>query len=370
MREEPLPAIVPSLRMRPISEPTAPLFEPMAERRVLVTGGAGFVGAALCARMAMQGAELHVLDDLSSGHSERLENLPGVTLHAVDVSRTDRVARVLLDEGPFDVIFHLAARVGVRTVLADPEEARRVNEDVVKALIGALRLLPSAERPRLFAASSSEVYGDASSALEECSRLRSERGVGRWAYAASKVRAERLLDEARELWPRGAGPVHLRFFNVVGPGQDADAGFVLPRFVEAAMKGESLHVYGDGSAIRTYAHVDEVAETLSLLASHPALPEGPLNIGGVARASVLELANAVIEASGRELELKLIDPRDEIGELFEEVAVRVPALERLAVLGCGVPSMDLQGIVADTFARHAELLGSIYGRDSCESRPS
>mgnify|MGYP001162775072 CR=1 FL=1 len=99
-------------------------------------------------------------------------------------------------------------------------------------------------------------------------------------------------------------------------------------------------------------------------------PQGPLNIGGVAMASVLELANAVIEASGRELEFKFIDPREELGELFEEVAVRVPALERLAALGCGVPSMDLQGIVADTFARHGELLGSIYGRGSCESRAS
>ena len=216
--------------MRPISEPTAPLFEPLAERRVLVTGGAGFVGAALCARMAEQGADLHVLDDLSGGRPERLEDLSGVTLHAVDAGRTDRVARVLLDEGPFDVIFHLAARVGVRTVLADPEDARRVNEDVVAGLIGALRLLPAAARPRLFAASSSEVYADASAALEECSSLRSERGVGRWAYAASKVRAERMLDDARELWPRGAGPVHLRFFNVVGPGQDAGAGFVMPRF--------------------------------------------------------------------------------------------------------------------------------------------
>ena len=155
-----------------------------------------------------------------------------------------------------------------------------MNEDVVVGLIDALRLIPDEGRPRLLAASSSEVYADANVALEECSPLRSERGAGRWAYAASKVRAERLLDEARALWPRGAGPVHLRFFNVVGPGQDAGAGFVMPRFVEAAREGLPLHVYGDGGSTRTYAHVDEVADTLSRLASHPALPEGPLNVGG------------------------------------------------------------------------------------------
>ena len=356
--------------MRATPEFMEPLFKPLARRRVLVTGGAGFVGSALCARLSSQGALVHALDDLSSGHAERIEALHGVSFHSVDVTQADALARVLLNEGPFDVIFHLAARVGVRAVLANPEDARKVNEDVVVALIKALRLLPASERPRLFAASSSEVYQDDTAPLEECSRLRSERGVGRWAYAASKVRSERMLDEARELWPRGAGPVHLRFFNVVGPGQDASAGFVLPRFVEAAVSGEPLQVYGDGTAVRTYANVDEVAETLSLLASHPALPEGPINVGGGARASVSELARAVVEVSGRQLEIQLTDPREELGELFEEVDVRVPALERLAALGCGVPSMDLVGIVRDAFERHAERSFSANGRGSCGSRAS
>ena len=355
--------------MSAIPEHTDPLFEPSAAGRVLITGGAGFVGSALCARMASQGAEIHVLDDLSSGRAERLEGL-GVNLHSLDVSCEDAVAEVLLREGPFDVIFHLAARVGVRTVLADPEGARRVNEDVATGLLKALRVLPSAERPRLFAASSSEVYGDSSAALDECSALRSVNGSGRWAYAASKVRAERALDAARDLWPRGAGPVHLRFFNVVGPGQDSAAGFVLPRFVEAALKGTPLNVHGDGSAVRTFAHVDEVAKTLSLMASHPAVPEGPINVGGVARASVLELADTVSEISPQTLRVNLVDPRDELGELFEEVSVRVPSLERLAALGCGVPTMGLREIVADTFARHAGIVSSAVGRESCESRVS
>jgi len=356
--------------MRSTSESIDPLFEPLAKRRVLITGGAGFVGAALCARMSSQGAEVHVLDDLSSGQFGRIEGLPEVVFHSLDVSQADCVARVLVNEGPFDVLFHLAARVGVQAVLADPEQARKVNEDVVAGLIKALGLLPASERPRLFAASSSEVYQDNSAPLEECSRLRSEQGVGRWAYAASKVRSERLLDDARGLWPRGAGPVHMRFFNVVGPGQDASAGFVLPRFIEAAVSGQPLQIYGDGTAVRTYAHVDEVAEALSLLASHPALPEGPINIGGGARASVLELARAVVEVSGRELDLQFTDPREELGELFEEVDVRVPALERLAALGCGVPSMDLTGIVCDAFERHAERTFSTEGGGSCGSRAS
>ena len=211
-----------------------PLFDLTPPSRALVTGGAGFLGSALCARLLSVGVEVHALDDLSAGRAGRLPESERLTLHPLDVSRAEDVARVLFDAGPFDVAYHLAAKVGVSAVLEDPEAARQENESATKGLLGALRLLPQSERPRLFAASSSEVYREESGALREEGALRSVRGVGRWAYAASKVRCERLLDQARELWPRGKGPVHLRFFNVVGPGQDASAGFVLPRFIEAA----------------------------------------------------------------------------------------------------------------------------------------
>jgi len=164
--------------------------------------------------------------------------------------------------------------------------------------------------------------------------------------------------------------VHLRFFNVVGPGQDAARGFVLPRFVEAARARLPLQIYGDGRSLRTYAHVDEVAATLAGLASHPTVPEGPLNVGGRARASVLDLADAVAASSPVPVELELVDPTDELGERFEEVRARMPRLERLASLGCGVPSMSLREIVADTMARHAALPASGEGRAACASRAS
>lgn len=236
----------------------------------------------------------------------------------------------------------------------------------------------------MFCASSSEVYADAVIPLEEEAALRSVDGVGRWAYAGSKLRGEAACDEARGLWGRGLGPVHLRFFNVVGPGQDGRAGFVLPRFVEAAQRGRALRVHGDGSAVRTFAHVGEVARVLAGMALHPAVPEGPLNVGGVARASVLELARAVAAgasaASLEEPEIVWVDPREELGEGFEEVSVRLPALGRLAALGCGVPSMALEEIVADTLARHAvpgevsgDCSGEVAGDDggaACASRAS
>ena len=362
-REEAPLAIVPTLRMRP-------LFEFNAPSRALVTGGAGFIGAALCERLVAGGAEVHALDDLSAGWAGRLSEGDRLVLHSLDVGRTEDVARVLFEAGPFDVVYHLAARVGVRVVLEDPEAARRVNEDATAGLLAALQMLPRAERPRLFAASSSEVYRDAFAPLVEGAPVRSVRGVGRWAYAASKLRGEQFLDGARELWPRGAGPVHLRFFNVVGPGQDSAAGFVLPRFVEAARAGAALTVHGDGSSVRTFAHVDEVAETLARLACHPAVPEGPLNVGGVARASVLELARAVADASRESVEVRRVDPREELGPGFEDVRVRLPHLGRLGALGCGVPSMELGEIVADTYERHETSRAIDDGGAACASRAS
>jgi len=347
-----------------------PLFEFSPPQLALVTGGAGFLGSALCARLLEAGAVVHVLDDLSAGLKERLPLNDRLVLHRLDVKSVEDVARVLFDLGPFEVAYHLAARVGVKAVMEDPEEARRVNEDSTQGLLSALRLLPQRERPRLFAASSSEVYSDSRASLVEEAALRSVHGVGRWAYAASKVRGERLLDQARELWPRGRGPVHMRFFNVVGPGQDASAGFVLPRFVEAARVGGALNVHGDGSSIRTYAHVDEVASTLARLAGHPAVPEGPLNIGGVARASVLELARAVQGAASLPVDLRRVDPRHELGDSFEDVRVRLPALGRLAALGCGVPSMGLREIVADTLRRHRPPFINVEGGTPCASRAS
>ncbi|MCH2107295.1 MAG: SDR family oxidoreductase [Planctomycetes bacterium] len=258
----------------------------------------------------------------------------------------------------------------MRAVLEDPDAARHENESATEGLLQALAMLPQSERPRLFAASSSEVYREHDGELHEESPLRPVNGVGRWAYAASKVHGERVLDGARELWPRGLGPVHLRFFKVVGPGQDAARGFVLPRFIEAAKAGHPLNVHGDGRSLRTYAHVDEVAATLARLAAHPTVPEGPLNVGGSARASVLELAEAVAAASPTPVELALVDPRVELGEHFEEVRVRTPRLERLSSLGCGVPSMGLKELVADTFNRHSALPMGGEGRAACASRAS
>ena len=319
-----------------------------APQTVLVTGAAGFIGSALVRELLRRGHTVRALDDLSAGSSARLPA-------SVELSRGDVVApgvlSGLLEDGACTALVHLAARVGVRSVLADSDGCARANEAGVERLVGAVAALPAARRPRVFFASSSEVYAARPGLLAEGHALREET-QGRWAYSASKIAGERALAAAAPLWPAAQAPVCWRFFNVVGPGQSARSGMVLPNFLECARRGEPLPVHGDGRALRTYAHVDEVARTLADLVAHRALEGGSLNIGGRARASVRELAECVLRRSGSRAGIAATDPRARQGAAFEEVEERAPDLARLASLGVFLPCASLDEIVADSWRRH------------------
>jgi UDP-glucose 4-epimerase len=198
---------------------------------------------------------------------------------------------------------------------------------------------------RLVFASSSEVYRDQSGLLGEDAALRTQ-GEGRWAYAAAKLEGERRVLQANRL------ARVVRFFNVVGPGQSSAAGMVLPRFVERARAGLPLELYGDGSAQRCYAHVDEVARVLSDLAVHPCWQEPVLNVGGQAHASARALAQCVLRHSGSSSVLMQLDPKRVLGSQFAEVRQRAPDLSRLKRMGIALPARDLDAIVLDMLARH------------------
>ncbi len=338
----------------PMLEPQDPQENPSPrKRRLLVTGAAGFIGAALCQRLLDSGWSVCGLDNFSSGWPERLPHEADFDFIEADVGEPGGLRR-LLEGGGFEAVVHLAARVGVRAVLRDPEGCRASNLRGIHELIEAIRALPQARRPRLLAASSSEVYDHSGAPLAEGDPTRPTSGAGRWAYAASKLRGEELLDEA-QLWPAERGPVHLRFFNVVGPGQDADSGMVLPTFIESAVQGLPIPVHGDGTQVRTFAHVEEVARTLCELLEHRALPAGALNVGGSARTSIKALAALLRSSTGAACEVSLTDPRSRCGANFEDVSFREPDLRRLSALGVSVPSMSLAEIVRTSVARHFEL---------------
>lgn len=333
----------------------------------LVTGAAGFIGAAVARRLVSSGVRVIALDDLSAGDPARLEGLPGERLEVVRGDASDRGRLLgLLDEAP-EVVIHLAGRVGVRTVLSDPEVCERENIELGEAVAGAIAqgAARGRPRPRVLAASTSEVYAESAAPLAEGSDLRGLAASGRWRYAASKLACEDAFD--RVLGGDGPRPVHLRFFNVVGPGQDGSSGMVLPRFVEAARTSAPLTIHGRGTSVRTFAHVESVAGDIAALAfpdrfgpraqaGARAAFTGALNLGGVARSTVLELAQEVARAAARRRlvpsPLVHVDPRQTISPDFAEVLHRVPDLSRLRSLGLGREPWLLPDIVEDTFARH------------------
>lgn len=350
----------------------------------LVTGAAGFIGAAVTRELLGVGARVIAVDDLSAGDLARLEGLPGDLLEVVQGDASDpALLSRLLSSGP-DVVIHLAGRVGVRTVLSDPELCERENVQLGAAVAGAIAGHSyGGARPRVLAASTSEVYAESAAPLSEASSLRPRIASGRWRYAASKLACEEAFDEA--LGVDGPRPVHLRFFNVVGPGQDGSSGMVLPRFVEAARASAPLTIHGGGGSVRTFAHVEAVAHDIAALA----LPqlfgdgsraacladvEGPLNLGGMARATVLELAQEVALAASRRglapSPLEHVDPRVTISPRFDEVLHRVPDLTRLRGLGLGRDPWSLRDIVEDTFARHTAPGAVLAGEPLCVSPAS
>ena len=351
---------------------------------VLVTGGAGFVGAALARRLVASGRRVTVLDDLSGGDPARLPAAGDEGHDRLRFVRGDAgdpaVLRALLEPSgdgaaPCGHLIHFAAVVGVRRVLADPAGCRRAHERLTDAVATALAALDADRRPRLYAASTSEVYAESPAHLSEDGALRPLDGSGRWSYAATKRAAEERFDALRELWPAGRAPVHLRFFNVVGPGQDADSGMVLPRFVERARAGLPLEVHGDGEQERTFAHVDEVARCLHEMLDRDAsvgagVPGGAWNVGGAARTTIGALARLVADRAGTGARVVHVDPRRAIGPRFEDVRRRVPDLSRLAALGVTVPSRSLKAIVDDCLARHPERTAAGAGRTACASPAS
>lgn len=319
---------------------------------VLVTGGAGFVGARVVRGLLAAGSRVVVADDLSCGDASRLPlGHSRLTLHPLDVEAPRGLLALCGEEGPFDVVLHLAARVGVRRVLADPEGCRSAHRAAARELVAALQSLPAASRPRLVAASTSEVYRECAQPLTESHPLRSRDAGGRWAYAASKLEMEATLDAASDLWPADRGPVHLRLFNVVGPGQDAEGGMVLPTFVRCALAGAPLPVHGDGEQVRTLAHVDDLAADVVEVLLRPDFPAGPLNLGGTARCTVNELAHEVLTAAGGG-RLRSVDPRHTLSARFEEVRHREPCLDRARDLGLAGRARSLADIVRDSLEYH------------------
>lgn len=277
--------------------------------KILVTGGAGFIGSHLVERLLSQGHQVNVLDDFRGGC-----RLPNDVAEKVDIYVGDCRDRAYLAAASTgcEFVYHLAATVGVRKVLEDPAECVENNVESLKAVL-ELGL------PGIFG-STSEVYGKTAENLKESDALvYSSRS--RWAYAASKLCGEFMARHAK--WRV------VRFFNVVGPRQSDTYGAVLPAFVGQALKNDPLRVYGDGSQVRTFLDVRDCAEILDILRSKDF---EVVNVGGTSITNIENLARLVIKTltSGSKQTYRTYSSAFPDG--FEECARRVPDLRKLESL--------------------------------------
>lgn len=311
--------------------------------RCLVTGGAGFIGSHLTANLLKAGHEVIVLDNLSTG---REGNLQAVSDHPRFEYRIGSITDpVLLAEvvPGVEVIYHLAAAVGVKLVADDPVRTIETNIYPTELL---LRLAVQGGQ-QFFLASTSEVYGKngRDRFCEEDDLRLGPTSRPRWAYGCSKAIDEFLaLAYYRKF---GLRVVVGRFFNVVGPRQVGHYGMVIPRFVDRALDGKPVTVYDDGEQVRCFAHVREVVDCVMRLMQTPEADGRVFNIGGDQPVSIKSLAQQVIERAGPATPIEYVPYREAYGDDFEDVRRRVPDLTRLEQTIGTKPSMPLGDILDD-----------------------
>jgi UDP-glucose 4-epimerase len=313
--------------------------------RVLITGGAGFIGSHLADRLLGEGHRVQVLDDLSTGRLANIAHLlsdPGFENRIGSVT-DETVVRELV--GRADLVCHLAAVVGVQLVARHPVRAIETNVRGTELVLRA-----AAETGcQVLIASSSEVYGagpvpfseDDPVALGVTSRPRG-------GYACSKALGEWLaLAQHRE---RDLAVVVVRVFNTVGPRQSGRYGMVLPRFASQALRGEPITVYGDGCQTRCFAHVLDVVEALCALIHSPSANGRVFNVGSDREVSVRELAELVRERAGSPSRIAEIPYEEVFPQGFVDLPRRVPDLTRLESTTGTRPSTPLETIVDDVVA--------------------
>jgi UDP-glucose 4-epimerase len=293
--------------------------------RALVTGGAGFIGSHLSDALLAQGDEVLILDNLSTGSIDNISHLkgrPGFE-YFVDTVNNEPLLAELIDRS--DVVFHLAAAVGVKLIVEQPVHTIETN------VHGTEVVLKHANKKKklVVIASTSEVYGKSDDVpfREDSDLVLGPTPKHRWAYACSKAIDEFL---ALAYWKERKLPVIIvRFFNTVGPRQTGQYGMVIPNFVRQSLAGEPITVFGDGKQTRSFTHVADVVGALLKLVREPKAIGQVINIGNTQEVSILQLAERVRELSGSDSTIKFI-PYDEAYESgFEDMPRRVPDLKRV-----------------------------------------
>jgi UDP-glucose 4-epimerase len=311
--------------------------------RVLITGGAGFIGSHLAEALLQRGDRVAVIDDLSTGSFENIAHLADHPRFefAIDSITNEIVLDRLTSQ--CDVLIHLAAVVGVRLVVQSPVQTITTNVGGTEAVLRAARRY----RAKTLIASTSEVYGKGVQVpfREEDDVLLGTTSRSRWAYAASK-----MVDEFLGLayyYQYGLPVILLRLFNTVGPRQTGSYGMVMPRFVGAALTGETLQVYGDGTQTRCFCHVEDSVRGIIALADEPAAVGQVFNIGSTEEISILALASRIIELVESTSQIDFTPYEQVYAKGFEDMARRVPDTTRIRQAVGWEPKHSLDDIILD-----------------------
>lgn len=315
-------------------------------QRALITGGAGFVGSHLARNLLGRGWTVKVIDDLATGSIENIADLeddPEFSF-VLDSVTNAPLMRELVDS--VDVVFHLAAAVGVRLIVEQPVRTIQCN---IKGTEVVLELCARDAKPVLLT-STSEVYGklDAPKFSEEDDMVLGPTSRARWCYAASKIIDEFL---ARAYFKENGLPsIVVRLFNTIGPGQTGKYGMVVPRFVRQALAGQPITVYGDGTQRRSFTWAGDVVQAVIALVQQPGAYGQVFNVGHTEDISIYELAVMIREMSDSDSDIELV-PYDQVyDDEFEDMARRMPDLSKIQALIGYRPSMRLPQMLEEIIA--------------------
>jgi UDP-glucose 4-epimerase len=314
--------------------------------RVLLTGGAGFIGSHLAEVLLAQGHEVSVVDDLSTGAMDNIAHLkgrPGFD-YVIDTIMNDSLTAELIDRS--DVIFHLAAAVGVKLIVEAPVRTIETNVHGTETV-----LKHASKKGKLVVVfSTSEVYGKSTDVpfREDADLVMGPTFKHRWAYACSKAIDEFLaLAYYRE---RHLPVIVVRLFNTVGPRQTGRYGMVIPTFVQQALSDTPITVYGDGRQTRSFTYVGDVVQALTRLMEAPGAVGQVFNVGNTGEISILALAQRIKAMTASRSEIVLIPYEQAYEEGFEDMPRRVPALEKIRGLIGYEPTVQLDGILERVIA--------------------
>jgi UDP-glucose 4-epimerase len=313
--------------------------------RVFITGGGGFIGSHLADHYVAAGHHVTILDNFSTGSTSNITHLDGkITAINGDIRDINLVDRLTRES---DLVLHMAAALGVNTILESPLESISTN------VIGSEVVLTAAAKhnKRIIIASTSEIYGkNPKQPLNETD----DRVVGapqkiRWSYSDAKAIEEAMafaLHQEQKL-----SVTTVRLFNTVGPRQTGRYGMVVPRFVQAALANEPLTIYGDGTQSRVFCHVADAVQAIATIAAAESTIGDVYNVGGTGEVTIKELAQQVIALTNSTSKITYTPYSDAYPAGFEDIARRVPDITKIKSAIGWAPSKDLQEIICDIAAQ-------------------